>query len=262
MPEALQHKIIGIALSGGGARGLAHIGVLAALEDLGIYPNVIAGTSMGAIIGAFYASGYKPSEMLKIAKKQKLYRMLRWSLPKGGMLSMTRLRQLLEEHIRDDSFESLEKKLLVTASNISSGEYVVFDKGPLFRAVIASASIPVIFEPQLIDGQTYVDGGLFLDLPVSPLTGLCDRIIASNVNYNGPQPQLNNIKSIAERVYRLAIYNNIRKDLDLCHLIIDPPDLREHGTFDFKNIENVYEIGYKETEKVARKWIKGQNLNN
>jgi NTE family protein len=239
----------GIVLSGGGARGLAHIGVIAALEKHGIIPGIIAGSSMGAVIGGLYASGKSTEEMLEIAKNRKLYSLFNWTYPKGGgMMTMKILHQVLETNIAEDSFKSLKKKLFIAVSNISSGNPEIFSQGPLFQAIMASSSIPIIFEPQVINGQTYVDGGLFNDMPVDPLVGKCRKIIASHVNYNGPNPELNSIRAIAERVYRLAIYQNVQKQFSKCDYIIDPPELREHGIFDFKHIDQLFEIGYKAAE--------------
>jgi len=239
----------GIALSGGGARGLAHIGVLAALEKHGISPGVVSGSSMGAIVGALYASGVSTEEMLNIARNRKLNNLFNWSFPKrGGMLSLKILLESLETHIPVDSFESLNKKLFISVSNISSGHGEVISKGPLFQAIVASASIPIVFEPQLINGMTYIDGGLFNDLPVEPLEGRCEKIIASHVNYNGPKSELTSIRSIAERVYRLAIYQNVQKNFSKCDYIIDPPVLREHSIFDFKHIDRLFEIGFEAAE--------------
>jgi NTE family protein len=244
----------GIALSGGGARGLAHIGVLAALEKNGISPGVISGSSMGAVVGALYAAGISTDKMLEIARNRKINSLFEWSFHiHGGMLSLKILQQVLEKHIPADSFESLNKKLYITASDISAGRERVFSKGLLFRAVLASASIPVIFEPQVIDGHTYIDGGLFNDLPIQPLVGKCKKIIASHVNYNGPDPELTSMRAIAERVYRLAIYQNVEKNFSKCDYIIDPPELREHGIFDFKHIDKLFEIGFEEAEILIRK---------
>lgn len=242
----------GLVLSGGGARGLAHIGIIAGLEKHGIFPGMISGASMGAIIGALYAGGVSPEEMLKIARNKKLHNLFKWSIPKhGGMLSLKVLQQVLEEYLPVDSFRALDKKLFICVSNISAGREEVFSRGQLHQAVIASASIPIIFEPQLINGHTYVDGGLFNDMPVEPLVGKCEKIIASHVNYNGPEPELTSIRAIAERVYRLAIYQHVMKNFDKCDYIIDPPDLRKHGIFDFKNIDKLYEIGFEAAETLA-----------
>lgn len=243
----------GLVLSGGGARGIAHIGVIAGLEKNGISPGIISGSSMGAIVGAFYAAGISPAEMLEIARNRKLHNLFNWTFPKhGGMLSLNILRQVLNQYIPEDSFEGLQKKLYITASNLSAGKEEVFSKGELFRAVIASSSIPVIFEPQIINQQTYVDGGLFNDLPVEPLIGECGKIIASHVNYNGPESELSSIRAIAERVYRLAIYQHVRKNFDKCDYIIDPPELRQHGIFEFKNIDQLFEIGFAAAESLVK----------
>jgi NTE family protein len=244
----------GLVLSGGGARGLAHIGVIAALEKNGISPDLVSGASMGAIVGTLYAAGVSPEEMLNIARNRKLHKLFDWTFPKhGGMLTLNILRQVLEQYVPVDSFDSLKKKLYITVSNISSGHEEVFCKGELHKAVITSASIPIIFEPQVFNGQTYVDGGLLNDLPVEPIVGKCEKIIASHVNYNGPEPELTSIRAIAERVYRLAIYQHVEKNFHKCDYIIDPPELRSHGIFEFRNIDNLYEIGYRATELLISK---------
>ncbi len=250
----------GLVLSGGGARGIAHIGVIAGLEKHGISPGVISGSSMGAVVGALYAAGVSPEDMLDIARNRKLYSLFDWSFPKrGGMLSLKLLKQELERFIPEDSFNSLKKKLFIAVSNISTGQPEVISSGELFRAVLASASIPVVFEPQIIDGQTYVDGGLFNDMPAEPLLGQCEKIIASHVNYIGPHPELNSLRTIAERVYRLAIYQNVQKNFSNCDYIIDPPELREHSAFDFKHIDRLFEIGYSAAEVLANR-INGPGL--
>ncbi len=239
----------GLVLSGGGARGLAHIGVIAGLEEHGISPGVVSGCSMGAIVAAFYAAGISPDEMLNVARNRKIHNLFNWKFPKhGGMLSLDLLKQVLEQNIPENSFKSLKKKLYITVSNISAGHPEVISEGDLHRAVITSASIPIIFEPQVIRGNTYVDGGLFNDLPVEPIIGRCHKIIASHVNYNGPEPELTSMRAIAERVYRLAIYQHVQKNFDKCDYIIDPPELREHGIFDFKHIDRLFEIGYRAAE--------------
>jgi len=251
---ALKLPEFGIALSGGGARGLAHIGVLAALQKHRINPGVVSGSSMGAVVGALYAAGVSTDKMLEIARNRKIKSLFEWTFHfHGGMLSLKILQEVLEKYIPEDSFESLKKKLFISASNISTGREEVFSEGQLFRAVLASSSIPIVFEPQVIDGQTYIDGGLFSDLPVDPLVGRCRKIIASHVNYNGPGTELNSMRAVAERVYKLAIYQNVQKSFSKCDYIIEPPELREHGIFDFKHIDRLYEIGYEGAEDLIRR---------
>jgi len=239
----------GVSLSGGGARGLAHIGVLKALEDSGIKPYMIAGCSMGSVVGAYYAAGYSPDEMLSLVKKEKLQHLFKWKFPKAGMLSLTVLQERIMEHIPHDSFEKLKIPLFVAVSNISKGKGEIFSSGSLHQAVIASSSVPIVFDPMVINGDYYVDGALYDDMPVDPLIGKCDRIIASHVNYSSPVTELNGLKSIAERVYRLAIYQHVQKNFPKCDIIIDPPELRNHGVFDFRHLDHIVEIGYRETIK-------------
>jgi NTE family protein len=251
----------GIVLSGGGARGIAHIGVLAALEKNGIFPEIIAGTSIGSVVGAFYAKGFTPEEMLDVIKKSKITNIFNWSLPKqGGMLSLKILNTMLAKYLKEDSFESLDKKLYINVSNISKGKQEIFSEGPLFKVVMASTSIPIIFEPQVINGQTYVDGGMYNNLLVDPLIGKCSKIIASHANHNDLMGNLDSIRAVAERVYNLTIYQNVEKNIDKCDYIIDPPKLYKYSIFNFKNIDKVYQIGFEAAEKVINQKIKKENV--
>jgi len=147
----------GIALSGGGARGIAHIGVLAALENFGIKPQVVSGTSIGAIVGVLYAAGYSPKEMLKILVKRKFHKIINWHRPFSGLLDMGRMQKVMGEMIGEDDFSSLKIPFYCAVTNLNSGQGEIKSEGKLFQWVMASASIPVVFEPRIIDGQTYVD---------------------------------------------------------------------------------------------------------
>ncbi|MBE9491292.1 MAG: patatin-like phospholipase family protein, partial [Bacteroidetes bacterium] len=168
---------LGIVLCGGGVRGLAQIGVLAALEKHGISPGYISGVSIGAVIGVFYAAGYTPEEMLEISKQGSLIRIFRLGIRKKGLSNLKYLHKMLKKHIKNDSFEGLGKKLFVCASNLNTGKYDIFEKGELFRPVMASAAVPIIFQPQKINDQLYVDGGMLNNFPVEPLKECCDKVI-------------------------------------------------------------------------------------
>ena len=111
----------GIALSGGGARGILHLGVLEALQKYGIRPEIISGTSMGALIGVFYASGMEPMQILEVVKSGKLHRMINWKLPSNGLLDVNKARNLLEKHIPHDNFSCLKKPFFCTVSTLNEG---------------------------------------------------------------------------------------------------------------------------------------------
>ncbi|WP_332919642.1 patatin-like phospholipase family protein [Persicobacter psychrovividus] len=241
---------IGIALSGGGARGIVHIGVLQALEDYGITVNRISGTSMGAIIGAFYAQGLRPSEIMDIVTERKFVNMFRWRLLKTGLLPLDYLEQRLQEVIPHNSFEGLKLPLHVCVSNLTTGSSQIIDHGPLHLWIKASATIPVLFPPIMINDQQYVDGGLTNNLPVEPLLAHSARTIGVHVNHNMVLPKISGLKAIAERVYQLAVYQTVNPRMQACDLIIDPVDARKYGTFDFNRADELYEIGYKGTEDV------------
>jgi len=239
----------GIALSGGGARGIVHIGVLEALHKYGIRPEIISGVSAGALVGAFYSSGMAPLEILELVKANKLVKMFKWQLPSSGLIDIKKLQSILETHIPVDDFSSLQKPFYCSVANLNSGKLETKHEGKLFQWVLASASIPVIFEPQVIDGITYVDGGLLNNLPVDCIRDQCHILIGVHVNHNGMVENISGIKAVAERTLRLAMGQNVRESLLKCDFIIDPPETRKYNTFDFKKADEIFKIGFEEAEK-------------
>lgn len=247
-PEPKPYKF-GIALSGGGARGILHIGVLEALRKYGIHPEIISGTSIGALVGVFYASGMEPLQIFELIKSSKLHRMINWKLPTNGLLDLKKARSILEKNIQEDDFSSLKKPFYCTVSNLNSGLTETKSSGKLFQWVLASASIPVIFEPQVIDGTTYVDGGLFNNLPAGCIRNQCRFLIGVHVNRNGPEENITGLKAIAERTFRLIFAKNVNESLAVCDFVIDPPQTRQFNTFDFGKADEIFKIGYDETEQ-------------
>ncbi len=241
----------GISLSGGGARGLAHIGVLRALEEKGIFPTHIAGTSMGAIVGAFYAAGWKSREILDIMKNDGITNHFNFSFPSGGgMLTLDRLEEKLKAHLKAEDFKHLKKPLFISVTNLTRGKAEIISSGPLIRTIIASASIPVIFKPIEMQGDVYVDGGLMENMPLGPLPELCDKLIGSHVNHISDQEGIDSIREVADRSYKLAIYQNVKIHFDRLDILIDPPDIRKFKLHDFGKIDEIYEMGYHEAMKV------------
>lgn len=247
---------VGIALSGGGARGILHIGVLEALHKYNIYPEIISGTSMGALVGVFYASGMAPLQILELVKENKMHKMIKWKLPSSGLLDMKKVQTVLENHIETDDFAALKKPFLCTVTNLNSGLTETKSSGKLIQWVLASATIPVIFEPQIIDGATYVDGGLFNNLPVASIRHQCDFLIGVHVNHNGPEENITGFKAIAERTFRLVFAKNVNESLTQCDLVIDPEQTRLYNTFDFQKADEIFKIGFDETEKQVQELIK------
>jgi len=251
----------GISLSGGGARGIVHIGVLEALHKYGIRPEIISGASAGALVGVFYASGMAPLDILELVKSNKMVKMFKWQMPSGGLIDIKKILSLLENNIGVDDFSSLKKPFYCSVVNLNSGQSEIKNAGKLFQWVLASASIPVIFEPQIIDGFTYVDGGLLNNLPVDCIRDQCDILIGVHVNHNGIEEKISGIKAIAERTLRLAMSQNIRDSLVKCDFVIDPPETRKYNTFDFKKADEIFKIGFEETERRILEMFDSIDLN-
>ncbi len=169
MPDKSSIKI-GYALGGGGARGLAHVGVLKVLEEYGIYPDIIAGTSMGAVIGALYADGFNASEIKQLASQLDWKRLLLLTditIPVSGLFQGRRVISLLKSILGNSTFSQLKCDFASVAADIMTGEQVVLHDGSLVEAIRASISLPGIFPPVRINRRYLVDGGLVNVVPVS-----------------------------------------------------------------------------------------------
>jgi len=243
---------IALVLSGGGARGAIHLGVLQALIENEIEIKAIAGTSIGSIIGAFFAAGVSPLEMKKIMAGQNFIKIFHFSWNSKGLLTMERLYELLEKHIGNDSFDALSVPFYVCASNLDTGTYDIFHKGLLYKAVAASASIPILFEPVEINGFHYIDGGLFNNLPVEPLLKKYDNILGVHVNNYEPSHELN-MKAIAERIFTLVIQQNVVSNLKKCDYVINPRLKVPYSIIDFSKTDVLYQIGYEAGIEFIRK---------
>jgi NTE family protein len=241
------HKV-GISLSGGGTRGVVHIGVLKALEEHGIFPSIIAGTSAGSIVGAMYAHGYSPAEILSIASERSLLWMFSLRLPTKGFVRHTFLRKMLQRYIPANTFEDLKKPLYIAIANLNSGKAEIVHTGALHDVIIASASIPVLYEPIRIGSCWYADGGLLMNLPVSPIRPLAQYIIAVNLipRKELVNEEVNTLAGIASRSFNLAAINTIQPELRYCDAIIEPESIYHYSRFNFTNIKEMHEIGYEE----------------
>ncbi|MGM0567486.1 MAG: patatin-like phospholipase family protein, partial [Bacteroidota bacterium] len=239
---------LGITLSGGGARGIAHIGVLKALEDYGIRPEAISGTSMGAIVGSLYADGKTPEEILDIIHRYKLSSFFRWNLPRSGLMDTRKLYDIINNSLEAKTFEDLQMELHVSTSNLNSGDYDIFNSGDLVSPVVASSCIPMLFKPMEIHGDMHADGGLLNNLPVEPLRKTCSHIIGVHVNRNGRIDKVKGMRSVADRSFRIAIWQTVKARLPECDFVIEPTGVYDYSTFAFDKAEELYQHGYQHTE--------------
>lgn len=173
---------IALVLGGGAARGFAHIGVIKALEAQGIKPDIIVGTSVGAVVGALYAAGNSGFELQKIAMEMQESEISDWSLPDRGVFKGDALQGFVNHAVNNRPLEKLSRQFAVVATDLHSGEMIVFRTGNTGMAVRASSSVPGIFQPVMINGHEYVDGGLTSPVPVRVAKALgADFVIAVDV---------------------------------------------------------------------------------
>lgn len=234
----------GIALSGGAVRSIAHLGVLKALNEVGVYPDAISGVSAGALVGVFYADGHKPEDVLEIIKDQKIFDFLNLRFPRRGFFKLDRLYKLLDANLHCHHLEALNTPFYISATNLNTGNLVIFDKGYLPLMVMASCSIPILFQAVNIDDDLYVDGGLMSNLPVEPLEGKCRNLIGVNVNPIGEADKLNNLYSILHRTILLCTWSNVSRNIEKCDFYIEPEGLRQYGLFDSSKINEIFMLGY------------------
>jgi NTE family protein len=235
---------VGLVLSGGGARGISHIGVIKALVESGVTFSHISATSAGAIIGALYSKGYTPNEILEIIMATKLYKSMRPAWSWTGLLSLEGLRTVLIEFLPENTFEALKVPLTVAATDIIKGRAEYFTEGELIPRMLASCCVPFVFNPMNLDGGLYVDGGLTDNLPVKPIRNVCDVVIASHSNYINSSFDLKNFRSVIERSLLIAINGNTTISKGMCDVLIEPPDVGRYSGFDLGKAKELFESGY------------------
>jgi NTE family protein len=240
---------IGLVLSGGGARGFAHLGVLQALNEAGIFPDIISGTSAGALVGVFYCDGKSPKEILKIVKSNSRLDYMRPALPRDGLLQISGITKILETNLHAKKFEDLKIPLFVTATDLNNGKAVYFSKGELITPVIASSSIPVLFKPVIINKIYYVDGGVLDNLPIKPIENKCHRLIGSFVNPVGYEESTSGLIKIAVRTFMLDQTKEAEGKAGRFDLFIAPDELKNYSILGVDKADELFKLGYRITSK-------------
>jgi NTE family protein len=244
---------LGLVLSGGGVKGFAHIGVLKAMEEMNIVPDVISGTSSGAIVGAFYADGYTPDEILNIFTQKKLFKYFELSKPNFGLMKVTGLINTIKDNLKAQTFEQLPTPLYVCAVDLNNGNVVYFSSGSLLKPLIASSTIPILIQPVKINDCLFVDGGLLNNLPIEPIYYDCERFIGVHINPIGYMDEFNGLIKMAERCMHLSISTNAYNKVELFDLFIEPRELINYGTFEFSKARDVFDIGYRAAKHLLAK---------
>lgn len=237
----------GLALSGGGIRGVAHIGVLKALDEIGLKPDIVSGVSAGAIVGAMYADGRSIEDMVGFFEKSSFTKGVKLNMPKnGGFANVKGYKNYLDKMLQAENFENLRTPLIVGATDLLAGTIAYFSSGNLVDAVVASASVPVLFNPAKIGSRYYVDGGFLCNLPAEVLRSQCDFIMGVHVNPILPLPSNTKmgLVTVTERVFHLAVNGNTYKEKSFCDLVIDMKSDKDIGMFESSQSDYMMQMGY------------------
>lgn len=245
----------GIALSGGGAKGFAHVGALKALEENGIRPDVISGVSAGAIVAVMYSAGIPLDKMLKMFNDTKFRDFCELTVKSGGFFKIDKFKKFLKQALAGyNDLSELPIPVYIGATDLDHGVPKVFTSGNIVETVAASCSIPVLFRPVEIDGTRYVDGGVLRNMPSWILRDLCDTLIGINVSPLSKVGRKNNVMEVAYRTYQLMLRANVKDDMKLCDLAIETPEIASYKVFNLKEIEKVYIRGYASAKSALKTW--------
>jgi NTE family protein len=269
---------VGIALGGGGVRGLAHVCILQVLDDLHMRPAVIAGTSMGAIVGALYASGMSAREIREVIERRLILKndtwrdviekredLLKWvsafkpDFSGSGLINAQGILNSLLSEIKVDSFEDLEIPLLVVAADYWSAEEVIFEKGELLPALRASMAVPGVFSPVSIEGRILVDGGVVNLVPYDLLMGRAEFIIAVNVSrvrYAGEDEIPNALEAVLGTFDIMQTTMLADKLERLKPDIYVWPQIRDIRMLDFTKIEEVFAQATSAAEELKKQLLR------
>ncbi|MDR2083838.1 MAG: patatin-like phospholipase family protein [Bacteroidales bacterium] len=243
---------IGLALSGGGIKGLCHAGALKALEEYGVKPDVISGVSAGSIVGALYADGYSPDEIGDFFRKVSFREMTSLEMS-GGLFNINEFEKFLQKKLRSETFENLKIPLRIVATNLDNGHCVTFSQGKLLEKIIASCSLPVLFSPKKIDNVNYIDGGVLKNFPASTIREECDVLIGINASPMVAHDYKLGIRNVAMRSYHFMMKSNILHDKDICDILIEPIDMGNYDTFDVGKSREIFDVGYTSTKHIIEK---------
>ena len=242
-------KTLGLALGAGGSRGVAHIGFLRALEEVGVKPDFITGTSMGAVVGAAYSAGLSVEQMKEAVFNLRLLDIITFTGKRGGVSGTKKMRELLIKYIGDITFADLKIPFRCYAVDMISQELIEFSEGSVIDAVVASASIPVVFHPLEKDGMRLIDGGILERVPVSQVKQMgADLVVGVDVlgHRDASEDAPNVLKMLIETIDVMDNHRTARRKEDFKD-IIDfwlEPDLGTMSQYDLRQIRFAYEKGY------------------
>lgn len=242
---------LGVALSGGGARGLAEAGALKAIEEAGLKPDIVAGVSAGSIVAVLYAAGVRPQRILDMFTDVKVSDFTELTWGKGGIIRIDKfIRYITRALGHNKMIEDLRMPCYIGVTNMDQGIAEEFHTGEIGPRIMASCSIPVVMPPVSIDGVNYSDGGVLRNLPAWTIRDKCQRLIGINVSpvaHGDYSPS--SIFDMAMRTYSLMAKSNQHLDMEMCDLSIVTQEITQYNVFNLKEVNKMFNAGYSQTRK-------------
>ncbi len=250
---------VGLALSGGTARSVTHVGVIRALVEEGIPIAHVAGTSGGAVVGSFFASGMPMEKMIDISTNMNWGKLISIRLSRLGFISSKRIEEFVRDAIGDVTFEDLTTPCSVVTTRLENGQKQVFNSGPVARVVRASCGIPQIFLPVEIDGHHYVDGGFTEYLPVETLQEIDDMFVIGVhlAQEQGIYRRPRNYLQLSIHIMSLVAKTNYVVSMERADVLVHPYT-DKYSPFDFDTSAQLIDLGYDTTKalipEIKKKW--------
>ncbi|GIZ14537.1 patatin-like phospholipase family protein [Capnocytophaga catalasegens] len=243
-------KKIGLTLSGGGVRSLAHIGFIEILLENNIIPSIVTGTSGGALVGALYACGYSPKKMLEFFQKTPIFKFSLVTMKKPGVIDSNKYISFFSKYF-PQTFSELKYPLTITATDLITGKLHYFDSGELIRPLIASAAFPPYFSPIHIGEGIYTDGGILNNFPIEPIENQCNILLGSFVSplQTISAKDINSTFKLLQRIYNVGMDASYYDKFRQCHFVFLPEGVDKTGTLDKSMIEKTYTLGYQFAQK-------------
>lgn len=261
IPNPLNTKI-GLALGGGAAKGIAHIGVLKAFEEENVEISYLTGTSIGALVASYYAFGKSVDEVFEVGKKLNLQKVVNFGLQKKGFFTTDSIRQMILKDLGKVNIEDSKIPLAICTTDITTGEQIVFKDGDLAQAICASVAVPGLFAPVEIAGRMLVDGGITENVPISPLEKMGAGIIVG-IDLNGVKsyPKPSDLMGVIGNSIDISIDLNTRTQLKEADIVLSI-DLSKYNRLD--NSDRALELfneGYFPMKRLVSKllWYKRTN---
>lgn len=250
-PDSNMEFEVGVALSGGGARGFAHLGALKAMHEAGLKIDVLAGVSAGSVAAVLFAAGIPVDDVMDEFNRRKFWDFAGLNFhfnTKNGLFSLDRFEKFISDMVKPyQTLEQLPIPTFIGATDFDNGLQAEFHTGDIAPRVIASCSIPICFPPKLINGTRYVDGGVIRNMPSWILRDRCKYLIGINCSPLLRREETGNsltLPEVAIRTFSLMCKANQKQDLDMCDFSIEFPEISNYKVFNLKQINDVFLRGY------------------